>query len=518
VYKNWVATWYEAKTPRQKWFQEVYTCRRDYPINGSGYLLNRFLNEYTFDLEIANAEKYLGGADMIDISSWGWNAATGRVGDYRNYELGGLENFRSGISYSQSKNIPVGLYIEGYLLDDRATIFQEHGQEWKLLNSSGQEVKNGAHEVVICPHVKEWQDYMKSLYSAVVSETGADAMYIDVFGMAYPSRACFSDSHNHPVGEKPLRGEYEMTKVIRSSLNLVKTGIPLYTEYTPVDVISQFQDGSFSYTIWHGNPDISPTETNLFRFCFPSFKQIELVNVFFYAMNWSEEGLKKAFFNGEGIWIKGDIASWYDAGTISFYKKSHELFSDHCDAFTSSTPQPFVPTLVGNVCSHRFSNGDKHIFTFYNANYSTISGELVPLGDISDVHIVDLWEEIMLDTVEFSEGYNLGSRIPPRDISCVGIFPKMFSARYSFPYILMERNADFRETELEIVGVVHDQRIRATLPDQGEIYKINLLSCFPEIPEKAIVKLKESGVVLDMAILEDIKKNTIINAVLWNLY
>jgi hypothetical protein len=341
AYQNWVSTWYAPRSPRQKWFQEIYTCRRDYPVSGSGYLFDRAGNRYTFDAEIANASRYLGGADLIDISSWGWSAIYGRVGDYRRYELGGLDDFRGGIARSQSEGIPVGLYIEGYLLDDRSTAYGEHGEEWKMLNSLGSGIFDSAHEAVICPYVADWQDYMRNLYVGVVSETGADAMYIDVFGWGMTSRSCYSGAHGHPVGAPPLRGEFQLTCKIREGLNSVRTGIPLYTEYSPVDVTSQYQDGSFTYTIYHADGETSPTATSLFRFCFPDFKRIELVNGQFLARNWTEEGLKKAFFNGEGIWVKGEIASWYDESTIAFYIKSHEIFRDHRDAFCTDHPEPF---------------------------------------------------------------------------------------------------------------------------------------------------------------------------------
>ncbi len=420
AYQNWTQSWYAPQSPRQSWFNEIYACRRDYPIGGTGYLFNRLLNSYTFNREIENADSYLGGADLIDISSWGWSASFGRVGDYRKYELGGLANFHSGMDYSHSQGVPVGLYIEGYLIDDRSDVYAAHGEEWKMLNSSGLPIIDSAHEVVMCPHVLSWQNHMKQLYRDVMAETGADAIYIDVFGMAFAGRACYRPDHGHRIGEKPLRGEFRMTQKIREGLNSLKPGIPLYTEYTPVDVTSQLQDGSFSYTIWYGDNEKSPTETNLFRFCFPDFKQIELVNGLFFAMNWTEEGLKKAFFNGEGIWVKGDISSWYDAQTVAFYIKTHEIFSDHRDALTSGTAEPFIPTLEGDVFAHSFEKGDKKILMFYNANYRNLDADLAQTGSVSNVHVVDLWGEALLDTVSSSYNYTIQFPLFPFLPSCGG--------------------------------------------------------------------------------------------------
>jgi hypothetical protein len=518
AYQDWTATWYEPKSPRQDWFNEIYTCRRDYPTYGTNYLFDRVLNSYTFDREISNAAQYLGGADLIDISSWGYSASSGRVGDYRKYALGGLENFNSGIAYSHSQNVPVGLYIEGYLIDDRSDVYEAHGEEWKMLNSSGLPIYDSTNEVVMCPHVLSWQSHMKQLYKDVVTETGADAMYIDVFGMATAGRACYRSDHGHRIGEMPLRGEYEMTKTIREGLNEVRPGIPLYTEYTPVDFTSQYQDGSFSYTIWNGDPETAPTETNLYRFAFPDFKQIELVNGLFLSMNWTEEGVKKAFFNGEGVWIKGDLASWYDERTNAFYTKSHEIFQDQADAFTSGTAEPFIDALVGDIFSHRFAFGDKQIFMFYNGNRRNVFADLLDAGSVSNAHVVDLWGETLLDTVASSADYRIHANLLPRDIGCVGIFKRLFDASCTDGNLTITRLGEPGGAELELVGVDGYQRRSTSQSDPGGTYLIDLRALFDPLPKTLLIKIKQNGIVLDEIIFNDVNDIPAASVSSWKFY
>jgi len=515
AYRQWVATWYEPSSPRQDWFQEIYNCRRDYPIGGTWYLFNRTLDEYTFQNEIDNAAQYMGGADMIDISSWGWSATYGRIGEYRLYELGGLENFRSGIAHSQAQEIPVGLYIEGVAIDERSTIYQQHGEEWKRIRANGQEVRNGT-EVWICSHVPAWQDYMKQLYSDVASETSAAAMYIDVFGMS--TATCYSAHHGHPPGEIYLRGEAEMTRKIRDGLNSVRPDTILYTECTPVDVTSQYQDGSFSYTIWSGDKDISPTMTNFFRFCFPDFKQIEIVNGMFLARNWTEEGLKKAFMNGEGIWVKGDLAAWYDENTRYFYVKSHEIFRDHRDAFTCNEPDAFVETLKGNVYAHRFADGDKQIFTLYNANWRDVSGEIINAGIVQDVHIVDLWDEVMLDSVDAPSDYNISPRLFPRDIGCVGIFKRRIDVSYNDTVVFIQKLATGSEYKIVLTGVYRNERCTVRIPDDDQTLSINLLDVFHSLPDTLIVKLTKNDIVVDEYIINNLTLTNGKKPMAWMFY
>ena len=508
VYRAWVSGWYAVQSPRQQWFQDIYTCRRDYPISGSGALFDRTLNTYTFDRELDDAERCLGGADLVDISNWGWSATYGRVGEYRRYEPGGLANFRAGVDRAGQRGVPTGLYIEGYLIDNRCTAYAAHGDEWTMRDPSGNEMfySGSAHEVILCPWVTGWQEHMRQLYSDVIQETGAAAMYIDQFGYATPTfHLCHSTVHGHLPGQSPLRGELEMTRAIREGLNAVRPGIPLYTEYTPVDVISQYQDGSFSYTIYYGDPAICPTETNLFRFCFPTFKQIELVNGGFNAMNWTEEGLKKAFLNGEGLWIKGDLASWYDARTIAFYRKSHEIFRDHCDAFRTPSPEPFVPALAGNVYANRFADGAKQVCTFYNANWRTVSGDLVRTFVASDAHVVDLWSDRMVDGVGADAEVEITGELAPRDIGCIGIFPSRFEVLGTDDYVIdLATTTAPAGSVLEVVGINGTERRVVEIGAASSTSSLDLRSLFDPLPERVLIKIRLDGVVIDEIAVTDL--------------
>jgi hypothetical protein len=383
-----------------------------------------------------------------------------------------------------------------------------------MLNSSGEELRNGTHEVVICPYEVNWQNYMRDLYAGVISDTNAAAIYIDVFGYGMVSRSCYSDQHGHRVGEPPLRGEYQLTRKIRESLNALRPGIPLYTEYSPVDFISQYQDGSFSYTIAGADFEVSPTATSLFRFCFPDFKRIELINGQFLARNWTEEGLKKAFMNGEGIWIKGDIASWYDRDTIAFYEKSHEIFRDHKDAFTADSPKPFLPVLVKDVYAHLFASDDKKIYTFYNSNWRDVETELVSAGELSDKHIVDLWGELELGSVtETTPDYMIAARLNPRDIGCIGIFNRHIEASRENNMLEITLLGNPQGDEIEIVGVTGQDRVIKSLPKTSQTVDLNVI--FTSLPEKIIIKLKISGVVMDLYIVEGFNTYSSIDPTIW---
>ncbi len=505
IYRQWTSSWYQPVSPRQSWFQEIYTCRRDYPIGGSWYLFNSKIDSYTFPKEIANAKKYIGGADFIDISSWGWSDRSGRVGDYRDYSLGGLANFQEGIQFSQDQGIPVGLYIEGYNLDERSEAYKAYGEKWKMISSTGSDYRNGT-EVKICPYNNGWQDYMTQLYMDVASETGADAMYIDVFGLG--TFQCFSDSHGHVPGTYTLRGEYEMTRAVRQGLNSIKDGIPLYTEYTPVDLISQHQDGSFSYSVLGGGSSPLPTRTNLFRFAFPDFKQIEIIYALFLARNWTGENLKKVFFNGEGIWIKGDLTSWYDESILRLYRKTHEVFSEHRDALTTLNPEPLIDTGISNVYANRFVAGEKQMLMLYNANWRDVFIPPSPMVKTTKRHLVALLSEQMVSEVD-------GARVSPRDVDCIVSLPIRITANLEGSALSLEIDQLGAEEKLSLIAIYAESRERVLLNHEQLQESINLLDHFSPEPEKLIIKLLDRGIVEDMVILDS--REELSPAMTWTL-
>ncbi len=423
-YKNWLKEWYTPNSNGRGILEDVFICRRDYPIGGTGFLFDPATQTYTFPQLIQESREDLGGVDMIDISGWAYSETQGRVGSYTNYELGGVENLRAGIKECQRLGIHAGLYLEGYLIDPRSEIGKTQAQNWQIITSEGNPKKwPGNQEMFMCPYVKNWQEFMSKTFLQVAQETGADALYMDQYGFANSAKSCFSADHGHKIGAHPLHGEHGMLKSVRMSLNQNDKPVALYTEQVPNDITSQYTDAAFDYSMAGKHAYHSPAKLNLFRFAFPDFKMIELFHAGIDPKGISAEDAKLCFFHGNAMWLKGRARSWYSREFREFTKKAYTLFHEYRKAFTSANCEPLIPTKQPGLYANLFSSEDENVFTLYNDRYHTLSGLLLKIPGESS-HVSDLWGiSNFLVTTENGKICIHGD-MNPHDVACVSVVLK----------------------------------------------------------------------------------------------
>ncbi|MFH1742571.1 MAG: DUF6259 domain-containing protein [bacterium] len=420
-YVQWTRSWYRIHSNARDVLKNVFICRRDYPIGGTGYLFDLFNNTYIFSRLIDESREDLGGVDMIDISGWAYSEDHGRVGQYRDYELGGRENLREGIEKSRRSGVPVGFYFEGYLVDPRSDIGKQHGESWQIINRQGKPMQwTGNTEMFMCPYIEEWRSFMKSTLTAVAQETNVDAVYLDQFGLADASKTCFSENHGHAAGAHPLQGEHGMFQEVREALNQLDRPVALYTEHVPNDITSQYVDASFAYGMWRKGDYTSPTKLNLFHYAFPSFKVIELFHPGIDPKGISAEDAKLCFLHGHAMWLKGRARSWYSRECRDFIKKAYRIYHEHESAFTSENIEPHIPTLQRGLYANRFSSGKEHVITLYNAWYHTMRGELLKWPGEA-VAVKDLWGIEDFTVTQVSDGIQIEGTLDPHQVACVSI-------------------------------------------------------------------------------------------------
>ncbi len=383
-YKKWLSSWYPSRTETRNILKNVFICRRDYPIGGTGYLFDEIHDSYTFPQLIHESIKGFGGVDMIDISGWAYSSTTGRVGDYTKYELGGKDNLRQGITQSHRMGVNVGLYLEGYLIDPRSTIGQKSGTDWQIINSDGSpKTWTGNEEIFICPYAPGWQDFMGKTLLQVAKDTQADALYMDQYGFGNAGKTCYASNHGHKPGSHPVRGEHEMLRFVRSKLNQMDHPVALYTEQVPNDITSQYTDAAFDYSMAGTRSYSNPTKLNLFRFAVPDFKAIELFHPGIDPKGISEEDAKLCLFHGTAMWLKGRAKSWYSQEFREFLHKAYSFFHEHEDAFTSTSVEPLIPTAQAGLFANRFIGKKETIVTLYNASHHTRTGLLLTIPESS---------------------------------------------------------------------------------------------------------------------------------------
>lgn len=421
TYREWCETWYHPNPATRAILQNVFICRRDYPIGGTGYLFDLSTNRYTFPRLIAESRKYLGGIDMIDISGWAYSEPYGRVGEYERFELGGSDEIQRNASEAHQEEVATGLYLEGYLVDPRSEIGRKQGRSWSLINRKMEPMKwTGNEEMFYCPFVPAWQDWMAGTAARVAQKTGADAMYLDQYGIADTGKACFSTEHGHEIGAPPVLAEHAMIQRVRRALDETGRPVALYTEQVPNDITSQYTDAAFDYSLWGSRDYASPAKLHLFRFAFPEFKVIQLFHPGIDPRAASEEDAKIAFFHGEALWLKGRAASWYSEECRAFIQKAYRILHDHREAFTSHDVEPFIPTGMNGLFANRFSSEREDMITLYNATWHTLRGVLLQWPG-QGKKVEDLWGMEGFQLQVSGQTTAIQGAIPPHGVGCLGI-------------------------------------------------------------------------------------------------
>jgi hypothetical protein len=419
AYRRWLGTCYQPESPRQRWFQDVFNFRQIFlhPNLGAPGAFDPQTKEYSIGEQLAADTAAFGGVDYLHIFDWALDPKHGRVGDYNTWEyLGGAERFHDQIANIQAHGVHVGLYFEGYLVDHRSEILKTAGTDWQLLSARGiPYARYGKGYVYPCPYVDAWRAYLASTCSSAIQKSGADGVYIDEygFGWQYP---CNNPAHHHPVPAGQMKGEEEMLRALRETL---PKGRVLYTEETGTDVTSQYQDGSFTYSVSAARNHRNPSRANLFRFAVPGYKLFEIIRVD-KPLGDDPEAVKNVFFNGEGIWLEGPLNDqWFPDSVRQVIAKTHRILRQYSEAFRSENSIPLVPTLEKEIFANEFPGEQKVVWTLYNGGNSAADGELLKVHHRPGFQYLDVWNGKPLSPRIVGEDAFLKLHLESHDAGCI---------------------------------------------------------------------------------------------------
>jgi len=377
AYRRWTATWYKPAAPRKKWFREAFNFRQVFLHPNLGLKYGAF-DPKTKAFKLARMVKddaaAFGGVDFLHIFDWSQMPGHGRVGQYRPWKyLGGAAAFRKEIAKVQAMGIPVGVYLEGYLVSKRADIAPTKCPKWQMHAPNGKpHARFGEGYHYLCPQVRPWQDYLAGACKGIVASGGVDGVYLDELGFGY-QYPCHRADHGHTAPGNQLRGEAELIARVRKGVGPDKV---IYVEETPTDVTTQLLDGSFSYALSGGGGVV-----NLTRFAIPDFKVFHIIRCDQPLGN-DLGAVRRIFFNGEGIWLEGplSIAKWFPPEVRKLIARTHRVLRAHRDAFSSPDVTPLVPTRHKHLLANRFAAKAKVVWTLYNTSDKPLVGELLAVA------------------------------------------------------------------------------------------------------------------------------------------
>ncbi|OQB82524.1 MAG: hypothetical protein BWX88_03924 [Planctomycetes bacterium ADurb.Bin126] len=425
AYTAWRRQALPARPPKQ-WFREVFNFRQRF-LHGLDPLYDPAAGKLNLQSAVDEAREEFGGIDYLHLFDWGYLPPYGRIygrqGDLSPYDAirGGLPALRRAIAAVRAQKVPVGLYIEGYLLEEKGQLGREHGKQWQLIGSDGKgRYWPGCSEMYVCAGVEPWRAVQAATYAAKVRELDVDGMYLDQFGFAGSYVDCWSDRHGHGVPSFAAACERDCTRRVREAIDKAKPDVALYTEETPADLASVFQDGSFTYAMNESRRTLTRVPLNLTRFALPHFKTIEILVCDKPTASWAT-GVKWVFFNGEAIWLEGPAREWFEPHTLEAIRRCHAILRRHRDAFTCSQPVPLVRTLAGGVFVNAFpaDDGRKTVYTFYNSRRRTFRGDVLAVDWPEGATAHDAWNDRPARVRVGGRRATLSLEIGPHDVGCV---------------------------------------------------------------------------------------------------
>ena len=431
-YKAWVATWHKPICPRPQWMREVFNFRQGFMyIDYFGTMVDPKTGEYKFGEYIDESNEAFGGGEYLHIFDWGmagpYGRTYGRVGDYdpgdyysTGYHLPlGWAGFQNAVKGVRDRGLRVGYYIEGYLLNETGRLGQRYAKPWAQIGTDGNEVRwPGSPEVGICPAIKPWTEIQAETYARMVQRMDADGMYIDQFALNGPIRWCYSKEHGHPVPSNSLKAEAEATRSFRTAIVAVKKDVMLYTEYSPTDVVSQYQDGSFSYSMQRQRKLEPLAPLKIFRYAFPDFKNFEILNCDSPTGTWAT-GVRWTCWNGEGLWLQGWATKWFAPQTRRAIQECHRVLRDHRDAFAGTQAETLVPTLAAGLFANKFTGAKETAYTVYNGRNETFSGESLAVPCKPGMKFLDAFSGRKLEPAIRNGQAIVTLTLNPQGVGCV---------------------------------------------------------------------------------------------------
>jgi hypothetical protein len=423
VYRNWVKSWHKPLAARKDWFRRLWA----FPTYGPNQSPSQPLDERLDLVGLAQRRnsRVPASTDYMHLYGWAISKEYGHWGGYHHFhQYGGdqgKERFIEAVRRCQAAGIPVGLYLDGYLVSTKSDKPSKADVEkWAVRTADGKMLYHKNYDAhSMCPYVPEWREHLVAAYRRLAEEIRPDGMYLDEFGKCMVSRICYSHEHGHPspVGMSP--GEWLLTRQIREA---IPEKIATYCEFVPADVATQYIDGAYGHVSLNnyreGYADVAPHFVNLHRFALPDFKSFELI---YYAGlrngNWFL--LKYPFFNGDGYYLTGGELAGYDDHSRSFLTRVFNLQHEHADAFTSKDVDPLVPTAQPGLYANRFSTERKCVWTLWNANYRTARGTVLTVPHVAGAQYFDAWNERPIAAKIQGEQATLELEIGPRSVGCI---------------------------------------------------------------------------------------------------
>ncbi len=209
------------------------------------------------------------------IASWN---RTGFDSNYPEYypdmELGTALDFRRGLTYVKEHGGFATLYVNARLFDMKSDFFKSYGSRMAITDEKGKPKTESYFPntfTLNCPGDKTWQHDLTDICDFAAEAYGAKGVYLDQLGSAEPF-PCYQKDHTHENIGEFNQGYLKVLSDLRSRLRARDPDSYLMTENCG-DIYSAYTWGNLT---WNGTD--YDEFYNLFRYTFPEYVQVNMVN------------------------------------------------------------------------------------------------------------------------------------------------------------------------------------------------------------------------------------------------
>jgi len=328
-YRRWIDKFIKIQE-NPSYLKDEYELNQCYNFKRDGVIYNRFENIPSMFKE---GQKFFGMKHMF-IASWN------RMGFDQNYpeyhpdmELGTPWELYQGCSYVNKNGGFVTFYINSRLFHIESDFFETLGKKWAIKNEGKEMIfeQYGPHKFVVnCPSNRDWQKFLIDMACWLVKSYGIKGVYLDQLGSAEPF-PCYDESHSHQEIGEFNQGYLKVLEEIITKIREINPDTFLIIENCG-DIYSGYVWGNLT---WNGDP--YDEFFNLFKYTFPEYTQIHMVNPKrdLQGRERTERlyrDIARAILLGAVFWLGMDKVKENDNDLIIFLKKA-VLFRKKINSF-----------------------------------------------------------------------------------------------------------------------------------------------------------------------------------------
>jgi hypothetical protein len=444
--RDWVRTWYKPFRSQDKDYLlngwEIACYRPSSQISWSDTRtppnINAERTKWMTDEIFAFEKKHHGHVpDMVHFFNWTHNDKTGQneygiFGTTLAYaQVGGLDFFRKGIAHIQDDwHVPVSLYT---LIDRfRASALPDQALAKKLAarapykeldtndSTKGLRASDQPDGIYyIHPGDPDWLNFELDDIVKMQRDTGCKMVYIDVF-------STWSNAMKSYPGSSPRLADLIVLKTLKKKL---PPDVAIWSEYSPTDYATQWEDGSLQYYFLHLNEvfarryDYADKSHDLYRemplsiarFILPHFKTIGLPAYIEASNNPSQ--VDAIFVNGGAI--QEDTWRLHHSRIREKLDRAYDVKHQYNDCFNSDHPSPHVDTAVEGIVANLFPGRNRNLWTLYNGRAATFSGIVLAIPHHPGATYRDAWNGKELSAVIEDGIAKISLTIDPQQPGCV---------------------------------------------------------------------------------------------------